>query len=297
MDIFIEIYLATFVTRRLLPDFLLLLTTIVWGGSFLATRRGIAHASPLMFIALRFAAASLVIAAMTRPGMARVTRRECRAGLILGACMLGIYGFQGFGMLTVESGRTAFISSLYVPFVPLMQLALLRRVPPAGVWIGIGVAFAGLVLLAGPQAGASAPRAGQALVLAAAFCAACEILLIGHFAPHCDPRRLAVIECAIVAALALALSQALGEAWPAADAGWIVPGVALGLASAFLQISVNWAQRTVPPARATLIYALEPVWAGIVGALAGEHMDRLQIAGAALIVLALVISARNRAAA
>jgi drug/metabolite transporter (DMT)-like permease len=97
----------------------------------------------------------------------------------------------------------------------------------------------------------------------------------------------------VVAALALALSCMLGEPWPAADATWIVPGAALGLASAFLQIAVNWAQRTVPPARATLIYALEPVWAGIVGAWAGEQMDRLQMAGAALIVLALVISARN----
>jgi drug/metabolite transporter (DMT)-like permease len=278
---------------RLLPDLLLILTTIVWGGSFLATRRGIAHVSPLIFIALRFAVAAVVIQLLTRPRMAKTTRAEWCAGVILGAGMLGIYGFQGFGMLTVESGRTAFISSLYVPFVPLMQLALLRRLPPVGVWIGIGIAFAGLVLLAGPQSGASSPRGGEALVLAAAVCAACEILLIGHFAPQCDPRRLAVIECVVVAALALALSCMLGEPWPAADATWIVPGAALGLASAFLQIAVNWAQRTVPPARATLIYALEPVWAGIVGAWAGEQMDRLQMAGAALIVLALVISARN----
>jgi len=279
---------------RLLPDALLVLTTIVWGGSFLATRRGIAHVSPLMFVALRFAVAAVVIPLLTRPRMAQTTRAEWRAGLMLGAGMLGIYGFQGFGMLTVESGRTAFISSLYVPLVPLMQLALLRRLPPAGVWIGIGVAFAGLVLLAGPQAGSTSPRVGELMVLAAAVCAACEILLIGHFAPRCDPRRLAVIECLVVAALALALSRALGEPWPCADAAWIVPGAALGLASAFLQIAVNWAQRTVPPARATLIYALEPVWAGIVGAWAGEQMDRLQVLGAGLIVLALVISARNR---
>jgi drug/metabolite transporter (DMT)-like permease len=281
--------------RGLLPDLLLVLTTIVWGGSFLATRRGIAHASPLIFVALRFGVAAMTIQLLTRPRMAKATRAEWRAGWMLGAGMLGIYGFQAFGMLTVESGRTAFISSLYVPLVPLLQLALLRRLPPAGVWIGIGVAFAGLVLLAGPQSGASAPRLGQALVLAAALCAACEILLIGHVAPHCDPRRLAVIECLIVAALSLALSRALGEPWPAAAAAWIVPGVALGLASSFLQIAVNWAQRTVPAARATLIYALEPVWAGLVGAWGGEHMDRMQIAGAALILLALVISARHRA--
>jgi drug/metabolite transporter (DMT)-like permease len=60
-------------------------------------------------------------------------------------------------------------------------------------------------------------------------------------------------------------------------------------------VSVYWAQRTVSPARSTLIYALEPVWAGIAGALAGEHMGPVQIVGAALIVAALVISTKKAA--
>jgi len=177
--------------------------------------------------------------------------------------------------------------------VPLLQLLIQRRRPAATVWVGVALACAGLMLLAGPQPGVSAPLGGEALVLGAAFCAACEILLIAHFARRCDPRRLAVVECLVVAGLALILSRASGEAWPAPRLAWMLPAAGLGVASAFLQISVNWAQRSVPPARATLIYALEPVWAGIAGALAGEQMGRLQIAGAVLIVLALVVGAKG----
>jgi hypothetical protein len=33
---------------------------------------------------------------------------------------------------------------------------------------------------------------------------------------------------------------------------------------------MNWAQRSVSPTRATLIYTGEPVWAGIFGRLAGD---------------------------
>jgi drug/metabolite transporter (DMT)-like permease len=279
--------------RRFLPTLLLVLASVVWGLSFLVTSRGVAQVPPLIFVSLRFAAAAVTVRALTRPRMLRTTRTERRAGLLLGCAMLGIYGFQALGMRTVESGRTAFISSLYVPLVPLLQLLLGRGMPAATVWVGIVLACAGLMLLAGPQPGVSAPLLGEALVLGAAFCAACEILLIAHFARRCDPRRLAVIECLVVAALALILSRASGEPWPAPRLAWMLPAAGLGVASAFLQISVNWAQRSVPPARATLIYALEPVWAGIAGALAGEHMGRMQVAGAAMIVLALAISARR----
>jgi drug/metabolite transporter (DMT)-like permease len=45
--------------------------------------------------------------------------------------------------------------------------------------------------------------------------------------------------------------------------------VGLGLASAVIQVAMNWAQKSVSPTRATLIYAGEPVWAGVIGRASG----------------------------
>ena len=67
----------------------------------------------------------------------------------------------------------------------------------------------------------------------------------------------------------------------------------LGLASAVIQLAMNWAQRSVSPTRATLIYAGEPVWAGVVGRVAGERLPGLALLGAALIVLGVVVSELN----
>ena len=53
---------------------------------------------------------------------------------------------------------------------------------------------------------------------------------------------------------------------------------------------MNWAQRSVSPTRATLIYAGEPVWAGVVGRIAGERLPGLALLGGALIVLGVVVS-------
>jgi len=274
-----------------------MLATLVWGVSFVITRAAVQSAPPLVFVALRFATAALFVAAATRPALQRLSRTELTAGLVIGAVMFGGYGLQAMGMgLGISSGRAAFISALYVPMVPLLQMAILRRRPAANVWLGLALACAGMMLMSGPigPPATGQPQAGppEAMILGGAVCIAAEIILISLFATRVDPRRLAVVECAFLAALCLGLHALSGEPWPAASAGWIAAGVALGLGSAGLQIAVNWAQRSVPPARATLIYTMEPVWASLCGLLAGERMGWQAVAGGALILASLLVSRR-----
>ena len=73
---------------------------------------------------------------------------------------------------------------------------------------------------------------------------------------------------------------------------WILVAitVGLGLASAFIQMVMNWAQRFVDPAQAAIIYAGEPVWAGIFGRIAGERLPFIALLGGALVVFAVIIS-------
>ncbi len=59
----------------------------------------------------------------------------------------------------------------------------------------------------------------------------------------------------------------------------ILIAVALGLASALIQFVMNWAQRVVDPSRAAIIYAGEPVWAGIIGRIAGERLPVIALFG------------------
>ncbi|MCY1430213.1 hypothetical protein D9M71_461550 [compost metagenome] len=66
--------------------------------------------------------------------------------------------------------------------------------------------------------------------------------------------------------------------------------VALGLASALIQFVMNWAQRVVDPSRAAIIYAGEPVWAGIIGRIAGERLPVIALLGGALVVLGVLVS-------
>jgi len=278
---------------RYAADLTLVLATALWGMAFLVTRHAIADVPVLPFVALRFATACIAVSLASGAAARAVTRVEWRAGKLLGLAMFGGYALQAEGLHSLAAGKTAFISALYVPLVPVIQIFLTRQWPSLRQWGGIALACAGLMVMTGASLaglGAGLGR-GESFALAGAFAIAAEITLVGRFARLVDPRRLAIVECAVVALLAVALSFTLGLRWPAPAPLWIGCALGLGCASAFLQISTNWAMRQVPPTRAILIFAAEPVWAALFGRLAGEHMSTPALFGGALILAALVLGA------
>jgi drug/metabolite transporter (DMT)-like permease len=81
-----------------------------------------------------------------------------------------------------------------------------------------------------------------------------------------------------------------GEGVPSFSWIWLVAAVGLGAASCLIQLTMNWAQRSVSATRATIIYTGEPVWAGVVGRIAGERIPPLAILGAGLIIAGTLLS-------
>lgn len=275
---------------RYLPELTLVAATMVWGWTFLITQRALADSGPLFFVGLRFAAAALLLAMVNGRRMKGITRPEWKAGLLVGGAMMLGYTLQGVGLQTIPSSKSAFITALYVPLVPLLMLVFLRKPPRIMAWIGVGVAFVGLALLAGPQDAAIKLGKGEIVTLIGAVAMAGEILLISAFASQVDARRVAVIQLAVVSLLAFAAMLLTGEKAPTLSANLLISAIGLGVASAFIQVAMNWAQRTVPATRATFIYASEPVWAGLVGRVAGERLPPVALLGAALIVASVIIS-------
>jgi drug/metabolite transporter (DMT)-like permease len=273
-----------------MAELVLVGVTVIWGATFLIIRHALAVSGPWFFIGLRFGSAALIgalFAASTRRGP---TRAELGAGVLIGLCMFLGYALQTHGLQTILSSKSAFITALYVPIVPLLQWLLLRRAPGVMAWLGIALAFAGLVLLAGPEGRAIGPGSGELLTLLSAILFAAEIILIGRYAGGVDARLVAVVELAITALLAFGAMVSLGEPVPAFSWKLTVSAVGLGVASAGIQVAMNWAQQTVTPTRATVIYAGEPVWAGIIGRIGGERLPLASLAGAALIVAGIVVS-------
>lgn len=72
----------------------------------------------------------------------------------------------------------------------------------------------------------------------------------------------------------------------------LAAGIGLGVCTALIQSVIAWAQKSVPPTKATLIYTGEPVWGGVIGCLYGERLTLSSLAGCALVLAGILISER-----
>ncbi|UUM28408.1 DMT family transporter [Acinetobacter colistiniresistens] len=269
----------------------LILITMIWGGTFLAVQYALNFSSPMFFVGCRFAVAALAIFLISIKSMRGLTLKESLAGTAIGIVIAIGYGTQTIGLQSILSSESAFLTALYVPLVPILMWVIFQKIPSVMTWVGTALAFTGLVLLTGNGFSSINFSYGQTLTLVCAFVIALEIILIGYFAGKVNLRRVTVIQLAVASLLSFA-SMPLVDEHRIPDFSWelLIIAVALGLASALIQFVMNWAQRMVDPTRAAIIYAGEPVWAGVIGRIAGERLPLLALFGGLLVVLGVLVS-------
>ena len=268
--------------------------TCLWGATFLIVHLAMREVGPMTFVGVRFLTAGCASLIMFGRHIRSISRRDLLAGFCIGLSIAGGYGLQTVVLRTISSSQSAFITALYVPIVPLLQWAILRRPPGLMSWLGVSAAFGGMLLLAGPGAGEMSLSFGELVTVVSTLAIASEILLIGHFAPMVDARRSTVAQLLTASLLAFVMAPIAGEGLPHFSWGWVSAAVGLGVASALIQLIMNWAQKSVSPTRATLIYAGEPVWGGIVGKLAGDRLPAASLVGAMLIIVGVLLSGFDR---
>ncbi|AZC30538.1 Permease of the drug/metabolite transporter (DMT) superfamily [Pseudomonas chlororaphis subsp. piscium] len=281
---------SSFFLKLSKAECVLVLITMVWGGTFLTVQHAMTVSGPMFFVGLRFAAAACIVGLFSLHSLRGLTLFELKAGVFIGTAIMLGYGLQTVGLQSIPSSQSAFITALYVPFVPLLQWLFMGKRPGLMPSIGIMLAFTGLMLLSGPSGAALDFSPGEIATLISTVAIAAEIILISTYAGQVDVRRVTVVQLAATSVLSFLMVVPTQEAIP--DFSWLLLASALGLgaASAAIQVAMNWAQKSVSPTRATLIYAGEPVWAGLVGRIAGERLPALALLGGALIVAAVIVS-------
>ncbi|NWK94177.1 EamA family transporter [Sphingobium lactosutens] len=274
------------------PELALMGATILWGASFLIVHNAVKETGPFFFVGLRFSTAALIALPLALPVLRGLTARELLAGLMIGIGIFAGYSLQTWGLQTISSSTSAFITAAYVPLVPILQWIILRRRPRLASWIGVALAFVGLLLIAAPRDGLALGQ-GEALTLISTLAIALEIIFISLWAGRVNVARVTLVQLAVTALLAFACMGPAGESVPPFSWTVVISACGLGAMTAVIQFVMNWAQRTVSPTRATLIYAGEPVWAGIIGRIAGERMPATALLGGLLVVAAVIVSEIN----
>lgn len=274
-----------------LPQLALLLITIIWGATFVVVKYGLTLSSPVLFVALRFAAAALAVTLISWKSLKGITGFELYAGAAIGLVIALGYGTQTTGLQSISSSESAFLTALYVPLVPILLWLLFAKKPHIMTWLGAALAFLGLVFLTGNGLGAISLNYGQILTLLGSIAIALEIILISYFAPKVNTRRVTVLQLIFASSFCFLIAPFLGETQlPEFHPHLIMILIGLGLASACIQLVMNWAQQMVDPSQAAIIYAGEPIWASVFARLAGERLPAMVLLGGFMVVLGIIAS-------
>src|SRR5439155_25355901 len=138
---------------RSLPKFVLaaLLTVyVVWGSTYFAIRYALVSFPPFLQMGTRFLAAGLLLYGFLKlRGVPNPTLRQWRDGALIGILLLGGgTGVVAFAEQTVSSSLTAVFIAVSPLLFALWSGLLFGSWPSRREWLGIGIGFGGVLLLA-----------------------------------------------------------------------------------------------------------------------------------------------------
>src|SRR5712692_3002625 len=118
--------------------------TLIWGSTFVLVQAALKDVSPILFLAIRFSIATAALALLFR-GRARYW--PTRGGLVAGGCLFAGYLFQTVGLQFTTASKSAFITGLAIPLVPLLTSLVYFTRPRIFEMAGVLCATSGMGLM------------------------------------------------------------------------------------------------------------------------------------------------------
>jgi len=279
---------------------------LIWGSTYLGIRFAVETLPPFLMGGARFLTAGLILYAWLRAtGTPSPTGRSWRRTLIAATLLLGIgNGAVNWAEQRVPSGVTALIIAATPVWFALFDWLRPGGTRPAlQTSLGIGVGFAGVLLLTGPGTPArdgAVDLAGVAALLGAGIAWAIGSLYT-KYSPIPEPPMMTAAQQMITGGAILSLTGlALGEF----SAGQLAK-VSLRSLEAFAYLTLigslvgftayTWLLKATTPARVSTYAYVNPVIAVLLGwALGGESLTSRMLVAAAVIVTGVIIITLRR---
>lgn len=286
--------------------FMLLLTALIWGSSFVAQSVGMESVRAFTFNGIRtlLGAAVLLPFILVRDKITgrsmtveelearkKSDRKMFKYGLILGIVFCVASNLQQVAFYTSTAGKIAFVTAIYMFFVPIIGLFIGKRVSLV-TWICVFAGFVGLYFLCIDPANLGGVNAGDLFALGCAFFYAIHILLVEKFAPDVDGIKLSCMQFVISGCISVVImflfenpqAVAIKSAVPAILYSGIM---SCGVAYTFQIIGQKYTEATI----ASLLMCMESVFAVLAAAvILGDRLSGREIAGCVIMFAAIILS-------
>ena len=277
--------------QKLLAQIAMVITTMIWGITFVMVKDALNDAQPYMFAFLRFGVAFFIGSIYVFKTIKNITTLEMQGGLICGLLLFAGYAFQNFGLMETTPSKSAFITSVSVIMVPVILVLFRLQKINIRMWVATLLAIIGLYILLDP--------AGKGLNIGDILTFGCAL----SFAIHVITQDIYLKKGANIAhfflcqVMFVALFSLFGVIifegpyiYPSEQllVAVIVTGVLATFVAFLLMI---WAQTLLSANQTAILLSLEPVFAALFSTFfAGELLGLYGWVGGSIVVLGVISS-------
>ena len=280
---------------------ILSLTAVIWGITFIFQKMAVASLGCFSFNAIRFAMGAIVIAPFAIAGHIRDEKKQANkesnhktviSGILLGIIFCIASNLQQYAFKYTSTGKIAFITALYMFFVPIIGYIFLKKKVSKITWLCAALGFIGRYLLCINKEDKLSFGIGEALALGCAIFFAIQILMIERFSAYINGVKLSFIEMTTGAVLSgvmmLILENPTMQSISKAVPSLLYAGImSCGVAYTLQIVGQKYTESTI----ASIIMCTEAVFAALAAAVVLKEIPTIfEILGSIIMFCAIVIS-------
>jgi drug/metabolite transporter (DMT)-like permease len=248
-------------------------------------------------ISVRFLLGVAGLSALLLGQRVKFDKRSARDGIVLGLLLVTIFWLQTDGLRFTTTAKSGLITSLYVPFTPVIAFLLRDRVKLSHAFAAVIASFGLYMLVHVPGNMWNGWNRGDFETLGCAVLCAFHVICTSHYSRRSNAWVLAWTQVGMVGVISAAITIFLPG--PNGFRGTFVAltrtdvELALAFMVCFTTVFGFWGisamQKYLSATEAAVVYSFEPLVAALVGVYwVGERFLPSQKIGAALILLAML---------
>ncbi|MCP4764594.1 MAG: DMT family transporter, partial [archaeon] len=158
--------------KEKLSILLLIITTILWGTSFIITRTIIEVIPPMFYMGLRFFMAGIAFIPFIKQ-FKKISKEEIKISFVAGFLYFVAIGTQTLGMTDINTtaSKAGFLTGLNVILVPIFLAIFFREKISKRIWIAVVLAIIGTYILSSNNGINSISIGDILIIICAIFCA------------------------------------------------------------------------------------------------------------------------------
>lgn len=279
---------------KTLANGMLLIVTIIWGGSFPLIRNSLDTIPDTTYILLRFLLATIALLPFIYKRKSKISSRMLKKSFTLGLVLFSVMYLTVNAFYHTTSVNVSFFTGLSIVIVPFIWMFVSKELPKLNQLVCISVSFLGMSLLIGT--GSFELSFGYLLCFVLSIAIAVQIILTNIFSKEEDPFLLGMLQivfCTIFSSLYWAAND-----FPSTQfyGTIIVALLVTGLLSTALAFTIQTvAQKYTNPTNTAVIFACEPMFGALFSILimkndgSHESLTLIQTLGCIMIFFATLL--------